>query len=348
MDFIKFCVGIDCGKEELVCCFSGLDQDLFLKDFAVKSFANNPKGFAQLLKWVGSFKASKDLTFVMEATGVYHEDLAFFLDEKGFHLSVVLPSKIKHFRKSMEIKTDTDYSASIGIAHFGLSRKLSKWNKPHPVMRTLRNLTRERDQVITDRTSSRNALHALEHSHAPNKSSQKRLKARIKLCDAQEKEIEQEISAVVKANVDLHERIQNICTIKGIGLITAAIIIAETDGFAMIRNKRQLVSYAGMDVVEKQSGISIRGKSKISKRGNRHIRKALYFPSITAIKYNPDLKDQFIRIQIRTAIKMKGYVAIQRKLLVLIYTLWKKNEPFNPEYQNQYNEIKKIGTVIAD
>ena len=83
MDFIKFCVGIDCGLEELVCCFSGLDQDLFLKDFAIKSFTNNPKGFTQLIKWVGSFKASKDVAFVMEATGVYHEDLAFFLDEKG-------------------------------------------------------------------------------------------------------------------------------------------------------------------------------------------------------------------------------------------------------------------------
>ncbi len=348
MDFIKFCVGIDCGLEELVCCFSGLDQDLFLKDFAIKSFTNNPKGFTQLIKWVGSFKASKDVAFVMEATGVYHEDLAFFLDEKGFHLSVVLPSKIKHFRKSMEIKTDTDSTASIGIAHFGLSRKLRKWNKPHPVLRSLRNLTRERDQVVTDRTSSQNALHALNHSHAPSVASQKRLKVRIELCDAQEKEIEKEISAVIKANAELHKRIQNICTIKGIGLITAATIIAETDGFAMIQNKRQLVSYAGLDVVEKQSGISIRGKSKISKRGNKRIRKALYFPAITAIKYNSDFKDQFLRIQIRTAVKMKGYVAIQRKLLVLIYTLWKKNEPFNPEFQNQSNEAKKIRPVIAD
>lgn len=348
MDFIKFCVGIDCGMEELVCCFSGLNQDLFIKDFAIKSFPNNPKGFAQLIKWVGSFKASKDVSFVMEATGVYHEDIAFFLDEKGFLLSVILPSKIKNFRKSMEIKTDTDNSASVGIAHFGLSRKLRKWNKPHPVFRTLRNLTRERDQVITDRTASQNALHALNHSHAPSASGKKRLKARIELCNAQEKEIEKEISAVIKANPELHKRLLNVCTIKGIGLITAATLIAETDGFAMIQNKRQLVSYAGLDVVEKQSGTSIRGKSKISKRGNKQIRKALYFPAITAIKYNSNFKDQFMRIQIRTAVKMKGYVAIQRKLLVLVYTLWKKNEPFNPEFEHQCNEAKKIRPVIAD
>lgn len=348
MDFIKYCVGIDCGMKELVCCFSGLNQDLFIKDFAIKSFSNNSKGFAQLIKWVKSFEVTKNVSFVMEATGVYHEDLAFFLDEKGFHLSVVLPAKIKHFRKSMEIKTDTDNSASVGIAHFGLSRKLTKWNKPSPVMRSLRNLTRERDQVVTDRTSSKNALHALNHSHAPSASSKKRLEARIKLCTVQEKEIEKEISAIIKANAELHNRIQNICTIKGIGLITAATIIAEVDGFAMIQNKRQLVSYAGLDVVEKQSGISIKGRSKISKRGNKHIRKALYFPAITAVSYNTDFKDQFVRIQVRTKIKMKGYVAIQRKLLVLIYTLWKKNEPFNPEFQHQGKDIKKIGPVIAD
>ena len=118
------------------------------------------------------------------------------------------------------------------------------------------------------------------------------------------------------------------CTIPGVGLQTAVTVVAETAGFYLIRNSRQLVSYAGIDVVQKQSGISVRGRSHISKRGNPHLRQCLYFPSFTAVKYNVPLQNLYHRIMDKGTIKMKGYVAVQRKLLVLIYTLWKKNEAY--------------------
>src|SRR3954454_20639160 len=116
----------------------------------------------------------------------------------------------------------------------------------------------------------------------------------------------------------------------GVGLQTAVTVVAETNGFNLIRNSRQLVSYAGMDVIQKQSGTSIRGRVHISKQGNPHLRRCLYFPSFSAVKYNQPMQNLYHRIIENQAIKMKGYVAVQRKMLVLIYTLWKKNEAYNP------------------
>ena len=124
----------------------------------------------------------------------------------------------------------------------------------------------------------------------------------------------------------------NVCTIKGVGVITAASVIAETNGFALFKNKAQLVSYAGYDVVENQSGSSLNGKTRISKKGNSHIRRCLHFPALVAIKHNIRFKNLYDRVFENTKIKMKGAVAVQRKLLVLIYTLYRKNQPFDPEY----------------
>ncbi len=108
-----------------------------------------------------------------------------------------------------------------------------------------------------------------------------------------------------------------------------------------IRNKRQLVSYAGYDVIQKDSGTSVHARPRISKRGNRHIRKAMHMPALSSIRSCEQHKEVFKRIVAKSAIKMKAVVAVQRKLLILIYTLWKNNSEYDPRY-----EIKKeIGQI---
>ena len=111
-------------------------------------------------------------------------------------------------------------------------------------------------------------------------------------------------------------------------------IIAETNGFELIKNKAQLVSYAGYDVVENKSGTSLDSPTRISKKGNSFIRRALYWPAITAVQHEPEFKQLFNSVFEKTRIPMKAYVAVQRKLLVLIYTLFKKDEAFLPDFKN--------------
>ena len=122
---------------------------------------------------------------------------------------------------------------------------------------------------------------------------------------------------------------------KGVGVMTVAVALAETNGFSWFTNRRQVVKYAGYDVVENQSG-KRKGKTKISKKGNAHIRRALYFPAINLVTYNvKPFVDKYERIFERTRIKMKGYTSLQKDLLLMLFTLWKKDQKFDPDYQNQ-------------
>ena len=134
-----------------------------------------------------------------------------------------------------------------------------------------------------------------------------------------------------------------LCSITGVGLLTAATVLGETNGFDLIRNKRQLTSYAGLDVKEKQSGTSVKGKPRISKKGNRNLRKAMHLPALTAIRHDERFKALFARLMARHGIKMKAVVAVQRKLLEMMFTVFKKKEKYDKEYfKNQSKGEEQI------
>jgi len=328
---LKQCVGIDCSMNTLDCTMSYLTDNLEVEQQSFIVFDNNEKGFKQLVKWSAKFAVQNvALQFVIEATGVYHQRVASHLADHKYRVSVVLPSRAKYFAQTLSIKTVTDKVSSKTISILGLEKKLDDWKKPDAVFNTLKLLTREREDLVLEGGQIKNQMHAQEHSawtHAPTI---KRMKQRLHLIEKQIASIEIDIKQLIASQKELSERIKNICTIKGIGLITAVTIVAETDGFSLIRNQRQLVSYAGLDVIEKQSGISVKKKPRISHKGNSHIRKALYFPSLSTIRANEFIRSWYLQMLERHQIKMKSIVAVQRKLLVLVYTLWKKNEAYNP------------------
>ena len=153
------------------------------------------------------------------------------------------------------------------------------------------------------------------------------MKKSIALLDSQEKEIMLEVKQLIESDSEMKQLIILICTLPGVGVLTAATVLAETNGFDLIRNKRQLTSYAGLDVIEKQSGTSVKGKPRISKKGNRYLRKAMHLPSLSAIRHDERFKAVFSRLVAKHGIKMKAVVAVQRKLLEMIYTITKPVSP---------------------
>ena len=333
---VKQVVGIDVAQKELVVCLGKMYDDWSPELYASKAFANTPKGFEALETWVKKMMGPETKArYVMEATGVYHERLAYYLADKNCTLSIVLPNKISNYFRTLEVKTITDKTASEAIARFGLERKLDDWKRPSKVFKSLRQLTRERDQLVQERTMVKNQLHAEQSEAEPGDSSILRMNKRIALLDKQEQQIKQEIQALVKGNEQLTPVVKTICTIPGVGLLTAATVLGETNGFELIRNKRQLTSYAGLDIKEKQSGTSVKGKPCISKKGNKYLRKAMHLPALCAIRHDERFKAIFARLVSKHGIKMKAAVAVQRKLLELIYTLYKNNATYDREYLNK-------------
>jgi transposase len=183
-----------------------------------------------------------------------------------------------------------------------------------------------------------NQLHANEHSAFKSTVVKKQLNATLKLMDKQLEELAIEMSKLIDNDEKLKQKYSDFKQVRGIGKLSWATVIAETNGFETFENQRQLVSYSGYDVVENQSGKHT-GKTKISKKGNSRIRRVMYMPSLVSVKLKePVLYNLYQRVFERTGIKMKGYVAVQKKLLVLMYHIWKNDVPFERNYKKTFAE----------
>ena len=334
---IKQVLGIDVAQKELVVCLGRMFEDVRSELYSHKAFPNTTKGFSTMLQWTKKLTDSNvAVSYVMEATGVYHEPLAYYLKDHGLIVNIVLPNKISNYAKSLTVKTVTDKTASEAIALFGLERHLEQWNKPSPLYKKMKQLTRERDQIIGERTVVKNQFHAEKSEAEPNKTSLARIKKRIMLLDKQEKEIMAELSELVSADEKIHKTVSLLCSLPGVGLLTATIVLGETSGFDLIRNKRQLSSYAGLDVQEKESGTSVKGKPRISKKGNRFLRKAMHLPALSCKRNDEYFNNIFTRLLSRHGVKMKAIVPLQRRLLEMMYTLYKTNKEYDKNYSKNH------------
>lgn len=341
---VKQVAGIDVAQDELVVQLGRMYDDWTPELYASKNFPNTKKGFEAFVAWVNKLtEAEVAVRYAMEATGVYHESLAYYLDETGYEVSIILPNKISNYARTLDIKTVTDKTASEAIARFGLERKLEQWSRPKGVFKNLRQLTRERSQLVEMKTICKNQLHAEQAEAQPHKKSIARVKKRIEILAKQEKEIEADLRELIKTDAEIQKLVILLCSISGVGLLTAATVLGETNGFDLIRNKRQLASYAGLDVKEKQSGTSVKGKPRISKKGNKNLRKAMHLPALAAIRHDERFKAVFARLVSRHGIKMKAAVAVQRKLLEMMFTVFKKQEKYDRDYfKKQNSEVEQV------
>ena len=330
--WFRQCVGIDIAKEKFNAC-------LFMYDIAsdmgcgTKSveFKNTKQGFNQLVKWARK-ECLKEypLTFIMEPTGVYYEPLAYHLCKIQQTVYIVMPNKARDFCNYEGIKTKTDEMDARCLALLGcVNRKLTPWQPPKPIFRELRQMTRFVEEIQKVRTMLSNHLEALTHGAEPVDSVVKHYKKLIADIDKQLQANLKNIKDKIATDKELEEKVERICTIKGIGYLTVVAIIAETNGFNLITSRKQLASFAGLDVIASQSG-NDDPKHVISKKGNTHIRRALYWPGISASRFNPQMKDMYGRICKRNPkVKMIGITALMRKMLLLTFTLWKNGEAYD-------------------
>lgn len=341
MNRIRQSIGIDISAESFVASIGVIDDDQMIEILSTKTFLNTETGFKALLKWSNKF-LNKDLktTFAMEATGVYFERLAYFLYERDLSTVVLLPNKVAHYAKTLNLKSKNDVIDAKVIARFAVERKFDTWKPTSPTLRTIKQLLRERNELIKEKTQINNQLHSKKSAFQFSKSSIQRARKRIQFIDNQIKDLMDEIDDLLLHNEELNKQVKLITSIKGVGQLTALIVLAETNAFALIKNRKQLVSYCGFDVVEKQSGSSVNGKTKISKKGNKFIRKALHYPSLSATRTDQNLSVFYQKINERNTSKMVGLVAVQRKLLLLIYAIWKSGKQYDPNYLSVDKETK--------
>lgn len=333
---IKYSIGVDGAKDKFDVCLMSVDYTLSSKVKASKKFSNSLSGFKEFLSWAKKHcKEEVPVQILMEATGVYHEKLAIWLTGQKMDVFVVLPNKARKYMQALGLKTKNDTVDARGLAMMCIQHRFEVWKPIGKYNYELRLLTRHYQSTQELKTVFSNQLHALEHSGYTSKEVSKQLKKTIQLFEKQVKAIKKNIIEHIESNEEVKRKVGHICLIKGVDILTVATIVAETNGFELFHNQSQLVSYAGYDVVENQSGKHV-GKTRISKKGNSRIRRILHMSALNVVRYK---EIPFQRLQERvfekTKIKMKGYVAVQKKLLLVMYTLWKNDQPYNKEHEGK-------------
>jgi transposase len=336
---LKYSVGLDVSSKKINACISVIDEKQKVITKSSTVISNTLKGFSSLEEWIIKHKKETiPVVICMEATGIYHENCAYYLYGKGFDVSIILPNKAKKYLEAIGLKSKNDSIDAKGLSQMGAEQCLELWEPMGTFFYELRLLTRQHQNVTELKTVLKNQLDALSFAMHHLESVTNQLEQTITLFETQLKELDKEIKIHLKSNKEVYGKTENILKMKGLGVLTLSTILAETNGFTLFTNYKQLVSYAGYDVVEAQSGKRV-GKTKISKKGNSRIRRALHMPSLVVIqcKVKP-FKDLYDRTYEKHGIKMKSYVAVQKKILTMIYHLWKKNEAYDAIYQLNIQE----------
>jgi len=271
----------------------------------------------------------------MEASGVYHENCSLYLYRGGYYVSIILANRVNKYLEMRGYKSKTDKLDAKGLAQMAAEQCLRQWHPAPEFYQILRGLTRHYQSTQELKTMVNNKLHANKHSAYSStwikgQLEQERKRHKKKLCLIRKK-----IKTHLATNEEVNRKVKNICRIKGVAFLTVSVIIGETFGFHLFENNRQLMSYAGYDVVENQSGRRV-GKTRISKKGNSHIRRGLHMPAFSVVRYQQKaFVDLFERLFAKHGIKMKAYVAVQKKLLTTIYALWVNDTAYDNNYQQQ-------------
>jgi transposase len=169
-EMLKQNAGIDVSKDSIDVALSFLTCEHKIELCSTRKFTNTDQGFEQMQNWLcGKIKTNLPVQYTMEATGVYHEKLAYFLYGQGYTVHVVLPNIAKKYGQSLGIKSKTDKLDAKTLAQMGLERELRSWQPISSNLLELKQLTRERDALVCCRTAASNQLHAYSHQGNPIK-----------------------------------------------------------------------------------------------------------------------------------------------------------------------------------
>ena len=291
-----------------------------------RQFTNNATGYKQLHHWLQHHTAAL-LPACMESTSCYWEDLALYLHQAGYPVSVVNPARIRGYAISQMRRSKTDPIDADVIADFCRTQQPSSWTPPTQAQRKLRALVRHLQALKKSRTQQSNRLATCADSEV-----RASVETILHTLESEIGRMQQRIRDFFAEHPDLSQKREWLKSIKGIGETTATHILAEMYDLEHYENAKAAAADAGITTSHYRSGTSVRRRSKMSRMGKAAIRAALYFPAITAIEHNPVVKQLAKRLEAKGKLKQVIQVAAMRKLMHLAYGVLKNKQMFDPNY----------------
>jgi transposase len=316
------CVGVDVGAETLWASVDGVRP---------KSFSHTASGIRGLHRWAARQANGAVVHLCMEATGVYSQHVAMrLLGLPETEVSIVNPACIKAYAKMQLRRSKTDAVDAEVIRRYAASQQPPAWQPAPNVMRHLHALVAQVDALRDTLNQWRNRAHA--HEYIPDippavKKSQRALERALAREIAR---IEAAIDQLCATDPGLAQQVMLLETVTGIARTSAVRLLAYGQEWLTQRSAKALVAHAGLAPHHYQSGTSINGKSRIDKRGNRNLRKALYMPALTGIVHNPLLRDFYHRLCDKGKPKKVALIACMKKLLLIVRSMLIHKTTFNP------------------
>ncbi|HEU5228160.1 MAG TPA: IS110 family transposase [Ktedonobacteraceae bacterium] len=314
-------LGMDVAKTKL-------DVVLRLGERAIHQvFVNTAEGFAALDAWLGSFGLTVGQVRVcLEATGSYSDAITLDLFTRGYLLSVLNPAVLVEYRRSQNIRSKTDKLDAHLLARYA-QEKQPRLYQPLPTeVLTLRVLLHHRDDVQHMLRQERNRLEAGRMTDAIKE----RVLHHVGALQAEFKTTEREIKAHLKAHASLKAIWQRLQSIPGIGWLTAARLLAHIGEITRFDKVGSLVSLAGLAIKEYCSGSSVRGKAQIDRHGRKDLRQTMYMSALVAKRVSHPMRAWAQRLQAAGKPKKVIVVAVMRKLLHIVYGVWKSGLDYHP------------------
>lgn len=294
-----------------------------------KSLRNDESGFEHLMNWLKRHAGSHPVHACMEASGGYEEAAALFLHEQGLAVSVVNPRQIKAYGQAQLRRSKTDRADAALIARYCRQERPPLWTPPAEPLRDLREMTRGLDALKAERDRIGNQ-HRRKHPHSGGRIVAQALEAVLQSIEDQIAALEARIEAHLEAHPELARERDLLVSIPGVGSVTAAHVLAELGGVSRFGSAREAAAYAGLVPSMHESGTSVKKRPRLSKVGNGRLRKALYFPALTALRCNEAVRRFGDRLTQKGKAKKAVVGAAMRKLLHICYGVLRSGRPFDP------------------
>lgn len=320
-------VGIDVSKAKLDCLWL---RESASRKVKTKVMGNDAQGHRTLAYWltrtIGA--APEDITVVMEATGVYHENLALALYEKGFRVCVVNPARIKAFGESLGNTHKTDKRDSLMIALYGEANTLTPWQPEPAEIRELKALIARLEALEVDCRRESNRLEKIQFNAASTTVTES-IHLMLEELEKEKQRIEQQIND----HIDRHPKLKNdkklLESIPGVGPVMARLMLSVLHS-RDFGSAKQVAAYLGVIPALVESGV-FKGRSALSKKGPASIRAKLYMAAVAATQWNPDIRHTKQRLVRRGKTKMQALGAAMRKLVHLCYGVVNTQTEYAPQ-----------------
>ncbi len=319
----KFFVGIDVSKLTFdVACLSSENSQVIVHNV----FGNDGNGIKEMSDFLNKAFANYhigDTLFCMESTGMYCNALLNFFKDASADVWVENAIQIKRSSGITRGKQDKIDAHRIALYAFRNADAVRLWRPSSEILEQIRNLASLRDRMVQTQKKLQTPIDELE-AVGEKKMAEllaKSISKSLKAIKADIKQIEVKIMGLMKKDESLNHLFKLVTSVVGIGLLTATNLIIHTNQFTVMNDSRKLACFCGIAPFPHQSGSSIRGKTRVSHMANKKLKTNLHMASLTAIKFDKELKAYYERKVAEGKHKLSVLNAVKCKLLVRVVSV---------------------------